>query len=174
MQNQNRFYTFWINVEKFSNFLKVWKIMKTTNEIQLRSTKKNTNETKRFQLRPQYKTDQNRNWKLFKRKWNHLCLTRINSKNNWNLGTLFLHMSVNFWFEITTQKFRSNAVIGEQEIPTSNKKKHYSKKRKSLKTILRVSLCMTALEDSSSEVPHREYGMLFACQCVEINKQVCV
>ena len=33
---------------------------------------------------------------------------------------------------------------------------------------------MTALEDSSSEVPHREYGMFFACQCVEINKQVCV
>ena len=38
------------------------------------------NETKRFQLRPKHKTEQNRNWKLFKRKWNHFCLSWMDSK----------------------------------------------------------------------------------------------
>ena len=74
------------------------------------------NETKRFQLRPKHKTEQNRTWKLFKRKWNHFCLSWMGSKTTESLEQhLSVNLNVNFWFEITTEHLRSNVYTVEQK-----------------------------------------------------------
>jgi len=122
LQNQNRFYTLQVNVDIL--FLKVWKIMKTTNEIKTRDTKK----IKRNKKVSITTTEQNRtkSWlKTFQTKLESLLFVMNGFKKQLkSCNIVSVNLSVNFWFKIPTDKFRSNEVLLNQEIPTSKKNKN--------------------------------------------------